>query len=116
MKIIRCSEGLQFEKYFELTHGEDVESLNESEVESIDLNCWVLYENLGVDGEITQVLAMEDCDGSQYLTVSRPFITEFMNLLGMCDDYDRKITAIRVVHNTSKRGVGFMSCDLLGYE
>jgi hypothetical protein len=116
MKIIRCSEGLEFEKYFELSHSDEVESLNESDVEGIDLKCWVLYENLGVDGEITEVLAMEDCDGSQYLTVSRPFITEFVNLLGMCDEYDRKITAIRVIHNTSKRGIGFMTCALAGCE
>ena len=57
-----------------------------------------------------RVLAVEDSDGSTVVTVSNPFITEFCNLLDMCDAYGRKLDSVRILHGMTKAGQEFLTC------
>lgn len=112
MKIIKNSEGLTFEQFQELSRGERLDNLSESGLEFLDLTAWALYDDLNTDGSVTRVLAVKDSDGSTVVTVSNPFITEFCNLLDMCEAYGRKLDGVRVLHGLTKAGQEFLTCKI----
>lgn len=110
MKIIKTSEGLTFEQFQELSRGEHLDNLSESGLEFLDLAAWALFDDLNGDGSVTRVLAVKDSDGAVVVTVSNPFITEFTNLLDMCDAYGRKLESVRILHGLTKAGQEFLTC------
>lgn len=110
MKIIMTSEGMTFEEFQELSRGERLDNLSESGLEFLDLTAWALFDDSNADGTVTRVLAVKDSDGSTVVTVSTPFITEFCNLLDMCDAYGRRLDSVRVVHGLTKAGQEFLTC------
>ena len=112
MKIIKTSEGLTFEQFQELSRGERLDNLSESGLEFLDLTAWALFDDLNADGSVTRVLAVMDSDGGNVVTVSNPFITEFQNLLDMCDAYGRRLDSLRILHGMTKAGQEFLTCKI----
>lgn len=112
MKIIKTSEGVEFEDFMQLTRGNAL-NLSEAHAEGVkvlQLNAWAVTEDVNGSGEVSRVLSMRDSNGTVYVTVSRPFVSEFLNLADICEAYGRTLDKVSIVDGLTNSGTAFMTC------
>lgn len=108
MNIIAKSGNLSAAKMYNLTKSPEVQKLSNCAGQTLDLETWLIYEDVDSRGEIRQVMAMSTPENESYATNSKTFIADFMNIVSMFTEAGEPIpTRISVVRTTLMRvGIG----------
>lgn len=108
MEIIKTSRELSKKEIFKLTES-DTYKMSDAAGLILEIDCWVLYNDLDRKGLDQQVLTVLDKNGQIYGTISQTFINKFRR---MADFFGDELTEVMVKKGTSKAGREYITCDI----
>ena len=113
MNIIRKTEKLTPSDLYSMTKGNDVRKMADAKGETLNVAKFVLYEDMNMDGEAMEVLAVETVEGVRYATNSRTFIRNFKDIVAIYDDAQEAIPQKFLVGSgKSKSNREYLTCDI----
>lgn len=94
-----------------LTLAPDMISIkNIDDDDTIDVDCWATFIDVGEDGKEVELLSFMDKDGNVYATNSATFMDSFMGIMEIYGDDDEKL--IKKISGTTKAGRPFVNCTM----
>ena len=112
--IVESSNLTKIEEY-QLTVNPDIIAFKDADKTVIDLGAWVIYNTSNNDGEVIEVLAIQDKNtGECYSGMSAYFIESFRQILSIMDSGETPADHIyiKIVSGKSKKGRSFTNCAL----
>lgn len=110
MEIKRQEGNFGKGELFNMTQGTEVGKLSDKVGETLQLDGWVLYEDLNSSGEPQQVLVVREGNGELSATISATFIEQFTKLVDfMGDEY----YAVKIVGKKSKNNRDYITCSVV---
>ena len=93
---------------FNMTQGA-VDKVSDHVGEVLELEGWLLYEDVNSDGEVQTVLALKEKNGLVSATISKTFIEQFIK---MADFMGEEEYNVQVVGGKSKSNREYITCKV----
>lgn len=116
MEIIKATNGLKAADIYGMTKGSGIRKMQDAKGEVLNINKFVLYNDVNQKDEPMQVLAVETVQGVRYATNSKTFIRNFTDILDTYSGMGEECSmCFQVGSGISKGGREYLTCDI-GYS
>lgn len=110
MEIKRQNGNFGKGELFNMMQGTEVGKLSDKVGEILQLDGWVLYEDLNSSGDLQQVLVVREESGELSATISTTFIEQFTKLVDFMGD---ETYSIKIVGKKSKNNRDYITCSVI---
>ncbi len=111
MNIIEKSGALTMAEMYRLTKSPDIAKLSQVKGQVLDIEKFIVHEDVTSDGEIVTVAAFETEQGEVYATNSKTFTRDFLDIITMCKEAGAPMPKqVKVLPKTGKSGREYIQC------
>ena len=110
MQIKKKSQELDKKTIFRMTESDSTVKMSDADGQVLEIAAWILYDDVNGKGEQVEVLSILTTEGEIYATISDTFKKKFSK---MVDVFGSELDKIKIVSGTSKKGLGYISCDVV---
>ena len=111
MNIIEKSGALTMAEMYRLTKSPDIAKLSQVKGQVLDIEKFIVHEDVISDGEIVTVAAFETEQGEVYATNSKTFTRDFLDIITMCKEAGAPMPKqVKVLPKTGKSGREYIQC------
>lgn len=115
MNIIAKSGNLSMAEMYRLTKSPDVAKLSTIKNQELEIERFIVHEDVSTTGEKITVAAFESEQGEVFATNSPTFTRDFLDILTMCEEAGEPAPhKIKVLPKTGKSGREYIQCVYLG--
>lgn len=111
MNIIIKSGEMDMATLYRLTKSPEIAKLTTVKGQELDIDKFIVYEDVNMDDVKTTVIAFETTAGELFATNSPTFARDFLDILAMCEEsnapYPKKV---KVLPKTGKSGREYIQC------
>ena len=115
MNILVKSGDMNMAELYRLTKSPEIAKLTSVKGQELELDKFIVYEDVNVDGTVTVVAAFETVEGELFATNSPTFTRDFLDIIAMCKEanaeYPRRI---KVFPKIGKSGREYIQCVYIG--
>lgn len=111
MNIISINKELTKKELYQMTKGSTVKRMRDAAGHVINIDAFVLYEDVDRNGEVKTILSLKDDSGDIYASNSVTFCKEFRDAYEILGD---ELKSIEVVADTARRsGRTYITCKIV---
>lgn len=110
MKILRTSGDLTPKDIYLLTMSPKTAKMKDHKDERLELDAWLIYEDVNKTGELQTILAIKTPEGETFATNSPTFLDDFEKMIDMFTSMGATVPAVTIISGTSKAGREFITC------
>lgn len=111
MNILKKSGNLTMAEMYRLTKSPDIAKLSSVKGQVIDIDKFIVHEDINADGATSVIVAIETQQGEVLASNSRTFTTDFLDIIAMCEEAGEPIPKqIKVLPKTGKSGREYIQC------
>lgn len=105
INILSSSGDLDKEQIYFMTKAPNIMKMSDVKEQTLDIDCWVIYEDTNSEGETQQLFSLLTPEGEAYATNSATFLDSFQDIIGIFEHVDR----IKVGSGVSKNNRTYLT-------
>lgn len=98
---------------YNMMHGSTRKPLKNFDGDMMELENYIVYEDVTADGELITCVTLREPDGTTWTTNGQTFVRDFHRIVAACEECGESLDAIRIVEGTSKKGRTFRTCEMV---
>lgn len=108
LEVKTSSKELDKKETYFLTKSQDSIGMKEAVGQTLEMECWAVYEETDQDGQIRTIFSCKTPEGEIYGTNSEAFMKAFYDILDCFEP--EEVKAIKVLGGKSKNNRDFITC------